>query len=311
MHGELSLDLIRTFLAVCRAGSLSQAGRELGLSQPTVTAQIAALERDLGYALFARTTSGVTPNARADSLRASVAPHLDGLERALWAAQPGLLEQQRAIQIAGPAEYLSVRVLRDLTAWQPDNVAIRMTFGLAEHLLADLRAGVHDILVSSVPVRGSGYAVAPLFDEEFALVGAPAWVEPWRASEAGDRGKGDGIPVIAYSEDLPIIRRWWLTVWGERPSGLNIVATVPDLRTITDMVANGVGVSVLPTYLVDEHLAHGSLVRLSTPEVPPLNTLYLVTRAGALSRDAVLAQVHDALVAHERPRGSAPSQQRG
>jgi DNA-binding transcriptional LysR family regulator len=53
--------LLRSFLAVAEAGSLSAAARELGLSQPTLGRQIADLERDLGVALFDRHPRGLRP----------------------------------------------------------------------------------------------------------------------------------------------------------------------------------------------------------------------------------------------------------
>jgi DNA-binding transcriptional LysR family regulator len=44
----VDLSLLRTFLAVYRAGSLTRAAAQIGLSQPTVTAQVRALEARLG-----------------------------------------------------------------------------------------------------------------------------------------------------------------------------------------------------------------------------------------------------------------------
>ncbi len=45
---------IRAFLATVEAGSLSAAARALGVTQPTLSRQVAALERDLGVLLFER-----------------------------------------------------------------------------------------------------------------------------------------------------------------------------------------------------------------------------------------------------------------
>lgn len=44
----------RAFLATAEAGSLSKAARGLGLTQPTLSRQVAALEADLGLVLFER-----------------------------------------------------------------------------------------------------------------------------------------------------------------------------------------------------------------------------------------------------------------
>jgi DNA-binding transcriptional LysR family regulator len=50
---------LRTFVAVAQQGHLTQAAEILHLSQPAVTAQIKALEEELGLALFERTAGGV------------------------------------------------------------------------------------------------------------------------------------------------------------------------------------------------------------------------------------------------------------
>lgn len=76
---SLDLNLLRTFLAVYRSGSFTGAARLLGLSQPTVTTQMRALERQTGRELFERLPRGVTPTPVADELAARVAAPLDEL----------------------------------------------------------------------------------------------------------------------------------------------------------------------------------------------------------------------------------------
>ena len=68
----------RAFLAVIDGGSLSEAARQLGLSQPTVRARIAALEAALGDALFTRAVNGMVPTKQALGL----AKHVRAMQRA-------------------------------------------------------------------------------------------------------------------------------------------------------------------------------------------------------------------------------------
>lgn len=75
----LDISLLRTFLAVHRAGSFTAAARQLGLSQPTVTTQMRSLEEQLGRELFERQPRGVVPTSVADELAAEVAAPLDAL----------------------------------------------------------------------------------------------------------------------------------------------------------------------------------------------------------------------------------------
>ena len=68
-------DLYRSFAAVLREGSLSGAGRVLGLTQPSVARHIDALEAAVGTELFVRSQRGLIPTDRALALR----PYADSL----------------------------------------------------------------------------------------------------------------------------------------------------------------------------------------------------------------------------------------
>lgn len=69
---------LRTFHAVCRAGSISGAARDLNISQPSVSNAIALLEARLDVLLFERARSGIvlTPQGRALKVRAEMLDHL-------------------------------------------------------------------------------------------------------------------------------------------------------------------------------------------------------------------------------------------
>ena len=279
----MDLDLIRTFLEVYRAGSFTAAAPQIGLSQPTVTARIRALEDELGQQLFRRLPRGVEPTTVADELAAQVAVHVDALtsvtQRGLGPADPFAAP----VHLAGPVELTTVKVLPALAGLVASGLRLRVTFGLADALLEGLAQRRYDLVVSTVRPRGRGFTAEPLTDEEFVLVAARGW-----------RGDPRTSPLIAYAEDLPIIRRYWRTVLGVRPpAGPTVV--VPDLRGVLACVLAGFGVSVLPRYLCADQLASGELVVLLEPEEPPINTLFLVTRAGA--NRAAPAAVRDALLA--------------
>jgi DNA-binding transcriptional LysR family regulator len=69
MNSPPNWDLYRTFEAVLRTGSLSGAARLLGLTQPSVSRHIDALEQAIGHDLFVRSQRGLTPTAAALELR--------------------------------------------------------------------------------------------------------------------------------------------------------------------------------------------------------------------------------------------------
>ncbi|SCK09552.1 DNA-binding transcriptional regulator, LysR family [Streptomyces sp. WMMB 714] len=277
----MDLSLLRTFLAAYRSGSLTAAARQSGLSQPTVTAQIRSLEKQLDQQLFRRMARGVVATAVADELAAQVAPHVDALtliaERGLAQGAP----YTKPVHLGGPAELTSARVIPALSDLIARGLRLRVTLGLAEDLLTGLRDGRFDLVVSTVRPRRKGLTVTTLADEEFVLVAAPRWAAALDQERLAREGAAalDDIPLVSYAEDLPIIRRYWKTVFGARTTRSPAVV-VPDLRAVLNAVASGAGVSVLPQYLCTEELAAGVVVPLHAPEVPPINTFYLACRSG-------------------------------
>ena len=78
---------LKTFVRVARLGSFSRAARELGLSQPSASRIVSALEREVGAALMLRTTRAVTLTEAGTEYLARVEPLLAALEDADHAAR--------------------------------------------------------------------------------------------------------------------------------------------------------------------------------------------------------------------------------
>ncbi|MET9436392.1 LysR family transcriptional regulator [Streptomyces sp. NPDC006551] len=295
------LDLLRTFLAVYRSGSFTAAAPLLGLSQPTVTTQIRALERQLNRELFERRPRGVRPLPTADELVSRIAEPMDALGAALGDGGPGGGRTVAPVHLAGPAEFLSYCVLPRLAPLTERGVQVRIAFGLTDDLLEELRAGRHDLVVSTVRPRGRSLDSTPLTDEEFVLVAADAWARriggPARVAADGPAALS-GVPLISYAEDLPIVRRYWRHVFGRRLSA-HAAVTVPDLRAVKAAVVGGSGFSVLPRYLCADELASGDLVLLHDPADPPINTSFLAQRPGSWDNPHV-ALVRDHLLESAR-----------
>ena len=264
-----SLDVLRTFLAVYRAGSVTGGAELLGLSQPAVTAQVKALEADLGRPLFDRLPRGMAPTAAADELARRVAGPLDALDAI--ALDPAVAEDlARAVHLGGPAELVCARVLPSLAPLVAAGLQLRVTLGLPDELAGALAVGSLDLMIATVRPRRRGLRAETLCDEEFVLVGGAGFTA----------GQLDQAPLVAYAENLPILRRYWRTVFGTRLTRPPAVV-VPDLRGVLAAVAAGAGVSVLPRYLCAAELADGRLRLLADPELAPINTLYLVSREGS------------------------------
>lgn len=148
MNTEPSWDLFRTFAAVLREGSLSGAARVLGMTQPSVSRHIDALETAVGGKLFVRTQRGLSPTDRGLALR----PHAESLvatSAALLRAASGAEEVSGTVRITASevvgAEHLPP-ILADLRRAHP-GLSIELVLSNA---VSDLLQRQADIAVRMV-----------------------------------------------------------------------------------------------------------------------------------------------------------------
>lgn len=110
MDIEPNWEWYRSFLMVLETGSLSAAGRALGLTQPTVGRQVDQLEQALGLKLFIRSFEGYTPTEVAQDLKPYAAAIASNAAALLRIASSHGGEVKGAVRITA-SEVISVEVL--------------------------------------------------------------------------------------------------------------------------------------------------------------------------------------------------------
>ncbi len=283
--GLAHLHLWRTFLAVHESGSLSSAARIVGLTQPAVSAQLSSLERLVGERLFVRTARGVVATATADDLAARLAAPFEAVSRAL--AGSAVSAPQPPVRLGGPAELLADVIAPAVASLVADGVRVHVVPGLPNLLFDALRSGTLDLVIASERPRGRALAAEPLVDETFLLAASPGIASGVpRTIEAAGASALEGVPLLAYASDVPVLRRYWRQVFGtrlEREPAL----VFPDLRALRDAAAAGAGATVLPSYLCRRELDAGALVDLAPHATAPTNTLHLLRRPASAGRPHV------------------------
>ena len=172
---SISLDQLSTLVAVCRTGSFTAAADELKLTQPTVSGQMRSLEHELGYALFVRSGRYLIPTDKARVLAVQVAGHLDCVSHAVEGFPALDQHAPRVMHVAGPADYLAVRVMPLLAGLNASGLEFRFTVGDSQRLLMDLATGRHDLVISTTYPHVKGVSSSPLIDLEYVLVASPRW----------------------------------------------------------------------------------------------------------------------------------------
>lgn len=292
-----NLDLLATFLAVYRAGSVSAAAGALGRSQPSVSERIRTLEQTLGVELFERSRRGVTPTGEADALAVRVASAVDALDAVWNASRTGVATG--TVRIGGASDVVASRIIPALAPLSGTGLRLEFTLGLATPLLDLLTAGGLDLVISSVRPTHSTLRYRGLIDEEFVLVGSPGLVARIDTDRLHQHVAETltTVPLVVYDEQRSMLRRYWRSQFGTRPTG-PIAVIVPDLRGVLAAVVAGAGISVLPRYLAEPALHAGLISMVHRSNELPINTLYLALPAEAPS--AATAHVIDQLFAAAR-----------
>lgn len=300
------IDRLRAFLAIHRHGSVTEAARQLHMSQPAVSQQLQALEASAGRRLFRRLPRGVEPTPAGRELAEQVGSHLDAVEEA-WGQWLGRMRHEgdnpmrgASVYLGGPSEFVAGRVLPALAPLVVAGVRIRVAVGDDAQVIAAIDARELDLAILTAPLDRTGLSVEPLAREEYVLVGAPdIAVELGKLPRAGRRAARqlEQLPLLAYAEELPLVRMYWQQVFDTEPEVL--AAVVADsLPALAALAERGIGITVLPRHVCEEQLATGRLVRLHEPRVPPTAELWLAWNSGSRRTLAVAAaqeRIHDVI----------------
>ncbi|WP_186039383.1 LysR family transcriptional regulator [Burkholderia gladioli] len=241
---EISLDRLRTLIAIADQGSFAAAAQSLHLAPPTVSLHVTELEARIGAPLLSRTRGRIRPSAigellieRARRLLAEMEATLDDVERQVQ----GLAGRVRLGASTGAFAHLLPQVLARLRELHPD-IDVQIAVLTSRDTLAQLSAGSLDVGLVALPQAAvAGLAIKPWRrDPMLAFLpehwNAPAQVSPaWLATR----------PLILNDVSTRLARQTyeWFAADGHRPQPrieLNYN------EAIKSLVAAGYGATVLP-----------------------------------------------------------------
>ncbi|WP_406454263.1 hydrogen peroxide-inducible genes activator [Streptomyces sp. NBC_00876] len=278
-----SLSQLRAFAAVAEYLHFRDAAAAIGMSQPALSGAVSALEEALGVQLIERTTRKVLLSPAGERLAVRA--------RSVLEAVGELMEEAEAVRapftgvlrlgvIPTVAPYLLPTVLRLVHERYPD-LDLQVHEEQTSSLLEGLAAGRLDLLLLAVPLGVPGVTELPLFDEDFVLVmECSHWL-----------GGRQDIPREALRE-LPLLlldeghclRDQALDICREagRTEGAPVTTTAAGLSTLVQLVAGGLGVTLLPRTAVTVETARNEALTTGYFADPaPARRVALGMRTGA------------------------------
>lgn len=254
-----TLQQFRYLVAVADTLHFRRAAESVHVTQPTLSAQLRELEVKLGVQLVERSRSGVTLTP----VGAQVAARARGVLRDV--ADIAALARSGTDPLAGTVRvgivgslggYFLPLVIPSLHArWPALKFYVRE--GTAEDLLRRLRDGALDVLFFPIPLDASGLHIAPLFHEPLLVV-VPSH-HPLAASPVVDRAALRGETVMTL-ESGHRLHDAVAALCEETGARLSLDYEGTSLDTLRQMVATGLGLSILPALYVRSEVAREALV---------------------------------------------------
>ena len=171
----VSLRALQCLAAIVEWGSLTRAAAKLHMSQPALSHQIAALERELGTPVVERLPRGIRPTAAGLAAAAEARMALAAADRAVLAGRQAAAGASGRIRIACAetmTAWVLVPVLRSWRRRFPDVELDLTEYTSADKMQEALLAGQADITVGPRPTRTSEHTEL-LGREEMVVVASP------------------------------------------------------------------------------------------------------------------------------------------
>ncbi len=276
---------LTAFLAVVRHGSVTAAAQELFVTQPSVSAAVAALERELGVELTERAGRNVRPTP-AGREYARYAAHVVGLLKegaevaGLVAAGAQQTLRLGAVLTAG--EHLMPALIQNFREHQPE-LQVSLSVSNRKEVFRSLAAHEVDLVVSGrAPDEGDFEAVA-FADNEFALVTAPGDALAKRPSVAVEELGNRPWLVREQGSGTRRLCEEYLTAQQLQPSLL----TLGSNGAIKNAARIGLGLALQSRVAVQLELDYGLLEQVKPRGGLPKRSWFVVWSGAGPTREPV------------------------
>jgi DNA-binding transcriptional LysR family regulator len=309
----VTLNQLRTFLAVAETGSVRAAAQDLVVTQAAVSASLAALQKSLGVALLEPDGRGLRLTAAGQAYAGYARRGLGLLDAAGRAAEAAADPERGELRIGAvttAAEQILPGLLSGFRTRYP-RLGIRLEAGNRDRVRGLLDRHQVDLVLGGRPEPGWDVEVLAVRAHQLVVVAAPglaARAEPGPRPEPAAEAAGAGPASPDVSQLVPWLagQAWLLREPGSGTrAATDALLTELDIAPLTLIVGSngairesasvGLGVTLISRDAVAAELADGRLVPLPVPATPLHRDWYLVARAdppGALPPAAARLVAH-------------------
>lgn len=263
------LTLLKTFVRIAEAGSISAAARELGLSQPSASRQLAELETRFNTQLISRTTHTLSLTGAGADLLADARRLLDDWE-VLEEKHIESKEISGKLKVVAPVALGQLHLLAIAIKFQQSYPLVSIDWHLEDSDIHFAEVGC-DCWIKVGPVLDKSLLVEPLGQAERIVIASPQFLKEHSAHKtprnleklpcvALDPFEGGRIPLTNQKK----------TAWISPSVRMN----TNNIFAVRHAVLAGLGLAVMPRWLIADELESGALVDFIPEWRAPKLTIY-------------------------------------
>jgi len=270
------LKALALFVAIAEEQSLSAAARRLGMSAPAATRRLTALESELGCRLFNRTTRQVSLTEEGRLLKPSVVHMLETAEQAKHILKKQKERPQGILNLtttATLAQRFIIPYLSDFYQRYPD---VKLGIKLSDSLVDIVSEGI-DIALRAGWLEDSSLIAKQILIAESVVCASPNYIDKYgMPNQPKDLSKHTCL----FFQERHRSKKWCFdTPSGQIDVAVDGVLSVNEGDALRRAAIDGVGIILVPKWLVSNELASGELKPLLqeysvSPKDHPLNVLY-------------------------------------
>lgn len=264
---SITLKQLRAFVAVAESGSFVEACNIVHLSQPALSATIRNLEESVGGTLLARTTRTLALTPEGSIFLGAAKQLLSDCDGAVSDLHNLFAKQRGKLNMAAMPSFAANRLPYVLVKFRKmyPNINVAIQDVIAEEVVEMVRAGRVEFGVSFDPEEQGELSFAPLFRDKFAVALpqghnlAKEQKVSWASLEKNS--------ILLVQHPSGIRKQIDKLIEAE---GLNLSVEIEShqLATIGRMVANHLGISIVPALCIEQMEEVGAVCRpLVEPEI--------------------------------------------
>lgn len=278
LHKMQQYDLLalRSFVAVVETGSFNLASEQLETSTASISRRVSALEGALGVRLLNRTTRRVDLTEAGAHFHADVVNILHSLEEAEERAQKGTETIQGTLRIAAPLSFGTQCVARVLPKFMRTHPKLKVQL-ILEDRYTDLVAESIDVAIRIGLLKDSTLVATRIASVPRVFCASPGYLqlktEPRTPAELTQHN------CLHYS--LVSAREEWGFLKDDKSQSIAISCSLStnNGEVLKEAAIQGIGITLLPTFIVADALSDGRLKAILEPYNPEPFGLHTVRQS--------------------------------